>query len=276
VSIDLPTVVDTIEILVPTGIFLFSGYRALDIARNFVGGTYRGRAYWTAALAIAALILGFATSTSVPILSYAQGTPAFPVIFLALTFFADSNIRVMKESDFFHRDILRWASLRNPVLAVMVALNAITIIGLFILPETAFTGSSPLAGVFILIYFGFAGSAFTYFAGALIVGARRSADASLKRYARMLGLSLLSFMLFFTIWIPLSVYGNFVSGAVSGFFMIPAAYYIYLGVTSLSPLSKINRKDTAPAAGGPAPGLAGRTPSGQASNLGLQVGTFES
>ncbi len=244
-SIDIQVVVNTIEFVVPLAIFIFAGYLALKVARLLVGGVYRGRAYWTAALAGAAVIFNLGISTSVPILSYAGGTPVFPIIFLALLFFADSNMKVMKESDFFHRDILRWNSLRTPVIVAMVAVNAFIIGALFTFPESTFTNPPPWAGVFIIVWFGYAGFVFTYTAAALIIGARRSADASLKKYARMLGLSLLSFMLFFTIWLPLSYFGNFVSGAVSGFFMIPAAYYIYRAVTSLSPLGKIDPSETA-------------------------------
>jgi hypothetical protein len=242
----------TIEEVVPLAIFLYGGYKGLEIARFLVGGTYRSRAFWTVALIGAALVLFLATGTSLPIVSYAGGTPAFPLIFLALTFFGDSNMRVMKESDFFHRDILRWGTLRVPVLAVMVGLNAFLLVTLLVLPESYFTSPNPLSGVFIFVYFGYAGAAFTYFAAGLIVGARRSADASLKKYARMLGLSLLSFMLFFTVWIPLTVFGNDVSNLVSSFFMIPAAYYIYRGVVSLSPLGKIDRAEASPATVGPA------------------------
>jgi len=89
-----------------------------------------------------------------------------------------------------------------------------------------------------------------YGTATLIVAARRSQDRTMKRFIRMLGLSLLGLVLFFTVWIPIDYFAPGVGDFLSEFGFVMAAYYLYKAVMSLSLLGRIEELESSTSASG--------------------------
>lgn len=237
-SIDIASTLVNLITLVSIAIIIFGGYRAIELSRVLVGRVYRNRAYWT--LGLIGLVVFFVGVQYVPDSTGLVSAFGFFGITFALFLFVDSNIHVVKEMDFFHREILRWGTFRKPILASLICTSVIAIFSLIYYPGGTF-GSSIWATLGVLSYFVVLAVAFSYSAAGLIVSARRTPDASMRRFVRMLAFSLVSFALFFTTWIPLGVFGTAVENVGSTIFVIPAAYFIYRAVMSLSPVGRVEK-----------------------------------
>jgi len=224
---------------------VFALYRAIEFRRLLVGRVYRNRANWTAVFLLATLFFYLDSSGQVPYLSLDGGVPGFAVIAVALNLFVDSSIRAAQETDFFHRDTFRWQVFGKPAVIAMIC--SVAIVGLVIVAEGfasiatwGLTSDSPLwvdLGGFQ--YFAVLGVVLVYGAVSLVTAARRTEDHTMRRFVRMLGLSLLGFVIFFTIWIPLAYFGNDASNIGSELFLIVAGYYLYMAVMSFSPVGRV-------------------------------------
>jgi hypothetical protein len=64
----------------------------------------------------------------------------------------------------------------------------------------------------------------------------------MKKFVRMVGLSVACLALFFTVWIPLSIISVDLGNIVSQIFAPLAAYFIYRAVMSLSPIGRIEKE----------------------------------
>ena len=224
---------------------VFALYRAIEFRRVLVGRVYKVRANWTAVFLLATMFFYIDTSGEVPYLASDGGATGFLVIAAALVLFVDSNIRAAQETDFFHRDTLRWRVFGKP--AVIAMLCSVVIVLLVIVSQGfaniatwGLTSTSPAwVDVGGLQYFVVLGVVLAYGAATLIVVGRRTQDRTMRRFVRMLGFSLLGFVLFFTIWIPLAYFGTDASDIGSELFFIVAAYYLYKAVMSFSPVGRV-------------------------------------
>jgi hypothetical protein len=236
-SIDIVNVLETVSGLATGAIALLAVYRSLTIAKSLVTRVYRTRAYWLGVLMIIFAALNLLPTTS------ALGSDISDILFfvflLALLIFIDSNVAVAREIDFFHRDILHWHALRIPLFASMVAGTAIGIVGTIASTNSAL---SSVVGLALLGYFIFLGVVFTYSGAAMLVVARRSYDRTMKKFVKMLGIAILCFVLFLTLFIPLdAIYPN-LGDVVTDFIAIAAAYFFYNAAMSLSPIGRIERE----------------------------------
>jgi len=217
-------------------IFLFATYRALTIGRVLVRGVYRDRAFWTAGTLIALILLTAAGSLPP---SNPLSPLSFVLIFVVLFAFVDSSIRVVQETDFFHRTPLGWQRVRKPFYVVLVAFLAVG--GSLALLESA---NNVLYIVGVLLWFGAGGTFLTYSAAAMVVGARRTPDRTMRRFVRMLGFAIICMVLFFTVWIPFAPFSLTVQdfgSLISELFIPAAAYFLYLAVMSLSPVGRVEK-----------------------------------
>jgi hypothetical protein len=242
-STDVVDLTEDAYILISTALLIVAGYRAVEVSRVLVGRVYRYRAYWTLGLILAFLFFVAASNfPNIPVVSWGGGTLGFLVATYALFLFVDSNIRMAKELDFFHREILRWQAFRLPIVGALTITGALSILALALFPP----GDLPIwAGVSIVSYFAVLGVVLVYSSAALIVGSRRTPDAAMKKFVRMLSFTLVCLALYFTIWLPLSYFGTDVENFGSDFFVIPAAYFIYRAVMSLSPLGHVEKEVSA-------------------------------
>jgi len=233
-------------ILAASGLLLAAIYRAIEFRRVLVGGVYRNRANWTIVFLLANLFFYIDGQAVLPYLSSDGGVPGFMVISVALVLFVDSNIRATQETDFFHRDALRWRVFGKPaviaiVCSVATVVLVIVAVGFANIATWGLTNTSPWwVDVGGFQYFLVLGVVLAYGAAALITAGRRTQDRTMRRFVRMLGLSLLGFVLFFTIWIPLGYFGNAASDIGSEIFFVVAAYYLYRAVMSFSPVGRVD------------------------------------
>jgi hypothetical protein len=166
---------------------------------------------------------------------------AFPLIAIVLVVFVDSSIKVAGETDFFHRGSLGWERVRKPFVVLLVAELAIVTSDVYAFGTSM---SSLLAILGVSQFFVVLALIFSWGAAALTVGARRTADRSLRRFARMLGLVVICFVLFLTVWIPFAPFSltiKDVGSTISIFFATAGAYFLYLAVMSLSPVGHVER-----------------------------------
>ncbi|HUI86836.1 MAG TPA: hypothetical protein VLY21_06750 [Nitrososphaerales archaeon] len=230
--------------LLGLAIFLFATYRAFTIARVLVKGAYRNRALWTGGTAFALILFEYATTLPA---SNPLGISAFFLILLILFAFVDSSIRVAQETDFFHRSPLGWQRLRKPLYGIILGYTGIGALLILIIGSTV--AAISLTGE--VLWFIIAGVSLTYSAAALVVGARRTPERSLRRFVRMLGLTIICMVLFFTAWIPFIPFSQTVQdfgSLVSEVFIPLAAYFLYLAVMSLSPVGRVEEAPAQPSA----------------------------
>ena len=185
-----------------------------------------------------------ANNSPFPYVSYGGGEPGVIVLTFALLLFINSNIRVAKEMDFFHRDILRWEVVGRPVFALTAGSGLLSVLVILLYPSVLNSNASDTpfwVTVGVFQFFAVWGATLCLGAAGLIIGARRTPDVTMKKFVRMVGLSLVCFALFFTIWIPLSIISMDLGNVVSSLFGAAAAYYIYRAAISLSPLGKVEK-----------------------------------
>jgi hypothetical protein len=229
-SIDIVVFLESFATIVASAVALLAVYRSLTIGKSLVTRIYRTRAYWLAVLMII-LIVDTLPLPQSAIESY-LGFYGFFVFLFALVIFIDSNVRVSKEIDFFHRDILHWGKIRIPMFAILAAYSVVAVI---------FSSStSTAAEIGIVGYFTMLGAIFVYSGVAMFVIGRRTYDQTMRRFIKMLGFAVLCFLLFVTVWLPLDllVYPN-LGDVVTDFILIGTAYFFYKAAMSLSFVGRI-------------------------------------
>jgi len=232
-SIDIVNVLETIAGLAASAVALLAVYRSLTISKSLVTRVYRTRAYW-----LAVLMIIYAAFSLVPTISAIESDISDILFFMflfALLIFIDSNVAVGREIDFFHKDILHWHTVRVPLFAAIIGGTAVAILAIV----ESFGSSS---GIGFFVYFAILGVAFTYSGAAMLVIARRSYDRTMKKFVRMLGFAILSYVLFLTLFIPLDAIYPSLGDVVTSFITIAAAYFFYRAAMSLSPISRIQKE----------------------------------
>jgi uncharacterized membrane protein YccF (DUF307 family) len=102
-----------------------------------------------------------------------------------------------------------------------------------------------LSGVGVIVWFAAIALVFSYSAAALVVGARRTPERSMRRFVRMASLALICMLLFFTVWIPFQPFSVTVAdlgNLISDLFIPVAGYFLYLAVMSLSPVGRVEKE----------------------------------
>ncbi|GEM_PF-4065328 len=239
-SIDVVGTINNGSTVLIVGILVLGIYRALGIRRGFVGGTYRSRATWSALLMLVIIIsmLSNYVPVSDPNIQFIVGfVPLVALIFVILAY-GDRSVLVAIETDFFHRDTLSWSRMRWVLAIYLVASIIGTVAGGFILtPEEQSSFLGTLLSDFF--FFGLAG-ALAILTAALIVGARRSADRTLRRSILLLGLALSTLVLSIvaTSFLTLDTLSYVIVYQGTG---LVGIYLIYRSVMSLSPLGRVEK-----------------------------------
>ncbi|MDA4123145.1 MAG: hypothetical protein OK456_08215 [Thaumarchaeota archaeon] len=189
-SVDVPGAINAVSTLVVMGILVVGIYRALEMRRAFVRGAYRSRATWSTLLMLVIILTMVENFVNVPDTGLLSLLGFIPFIALILVIFAyaDRSVLVAIETDFFHRDTLGWLRVRWPVAILLVGMIGAEIVGGVVL--TPAQQNSFLGDVLNDLFFGSLVPILGYATAALIVGARRSADRTLRRSILLLGLAL--------------------------------------------------------------------------------------
>ena len=233
-SIDIVNVLETIAGLAASAVALLAVYRSLTISKSLVTRVYRTRAYW-----LAVLMIIYAAFSLVPTTSAIESDISDILFFMflfALLIFIDSNVAVGREIDFFHKDILHWHTVRVPLFAAIIGGTAVAILAIV----ESFGSSS---GIGFFVYFAILGVAFTYSGAAmLVISSPEFTTEQSKKFVRMLGFAIVSYVLFLTLFIPLDAIYPSLGDVVTGFITIAAAYFFYRAAMSLSPISRIQKE----------------------------------
>jgi hypothetical protein len=238
-SSDIVSLITNLRLLTTMGIFLLGSYRAVTIGRALVSRVYRNRAFWTAAIMIVFVITNFLDLTS---FSSTIGVNTIGVILASLPYaaeilllfaFIDGTILAGMETDFFHRDTLKWRKGRKPLYAAFVV-SVVLVFSIFSLPNPNSLPFLAVASVYaglaaILAIFGFS-------AATIIAVSRRTPDRTMKMFLRFLGFAL-----------GVLVLDNVMTSAFSGdviallddLLSVVAAYLVYRAVMFLSPLGRV-------------------------------------
>ncbi len=183
---------------------------------------YRNRAFFTAALAILEAV-------SAPI---GQSGNVYLILLIIMFVMVDITILVALDTDFFHRNTLRWRQIRlvaYGLLVIAIILSGITGQITAILPHALFAFSAvPFTDAFVVFIF-------AYTTATAVVSARRTPDKPLKRFMVLAGLFL------FGLLINTLVY-TLVTEVFSPFFFIVFAYITYRMAMSLSPMGKVEKE----------------------------------
>ena len=227
---------------ISTTVLLFASARAVVIGRAFTMPAYRGRAISMATFMILSADSNGGSFIPLPNNFVASfiGELSFLAALLFVLIFVDRNLAVLREVDFFHTDTYRWSRVRRPlIVATTVVTAAILLVGF--LPST--TSFQTLDGILfvtgVLSYFVVAAVSIGYGALALVSGARRSPDRTMRRFSRNLGIALALIVVSFTIWIPLIGAGSQIENFGSGLAFLISVVPLYFAVMSLSPLGRI-------------------------------------
>jgi hypothetical protein len=242
---DIFSLVDNAHLVVDDVVFVFLSIRAIEMGKGFVNPVYRSRAYWSAALFSVAVLNDVASNIPIPnavvvgLLTFLT----FILLIVTILVFVDRSILVAISTDFFHRSIIGWSRWRRWVFVALV-LSSISLFAASIaLPNNE---NFPTAGDSILLLVGFwqfiivIPVSFAYAAAALIIGARRTPDLSLKGNFRFLGLALALFVASFVVSgvtndvVPFDLANDALS--------LASVYLLYRSVMSLSTIGRVGKE----------------------------------
>jgi len=239
-SVDLVSIIDTASGLAFLIILILAAFRGVELMRALANRIHRNRAFW-----IAALCVLLALQAQVPNGWEVGGLPIFELTFFMMVsvffVFIDSTISVALEVDFFHRNTLRWRQARliaYPIVFgwVVIFLSVTYLSGL---PNPPAWVSAVQAGPVGLLFI----ATLLYSIVALVIGARRSPDMTLRRHILLLAA-------FFAMFIATTFMFNYTStlsiDLISDALTVLSAYVLYRAVMTLSPLGRVGRETAAP------------------------------
>ncbi len=200
-------------------IFGFAAFRAFTIGRVLVNRVYRNRAYFMGVFAIIVIV------SLIPIPATA-GELYFPFLFVFFIM-VDSTILAALDTDFFHRNTLRWRQIRLVLYPLFVAFLAYAF-----LPSNA---TNTLPGIVLDVVVATFLFIFVYTTATAVVSARRTPDRPLRRFMALSGLFLFGFIVNTLIF-------SFISKGFSFFLFIVFAYITYRMAMSLSPVGKVEKE----------------------------------
>lgn len=271
-------VIEVLSLIVTGVIMALGAYRAARIGRAFVDPLYRSRARWTAGvmlLLVVALLgdpLSPASSTQPALITLPSSLMALGDIslfaqlgFIAAIFvFVDRTVLVTMDMDFFHRTTLRWPKVR-------ILFYFLLFVGLIEGFGNSYLGGLPPSQVskweiyavgsvptgnyswFPLFTFALLIVVFGCAAAAMVVGARRTQDRTLRRHVRFLGIAIVSFFIAI-VTLTFTTYTLASDPAVS---LVPAllsimtGYLFYQVAMSLTPIGKVEKERATDSTVGP-------------------------
>jgi len=237
---DLVDVINVGATVVTVAILAVGIFRALKLRRAFVNGVYRSRATWSAFLMLVIMILMLTNFINFPSSGILSLIGAAPVLALIFTVFAysDRSVLVAIETDFFHRNTLGWLRVRWPATIVIIVFVIVVLVSSAI-PNLTVEEQSWANNIGSLFFFAIA-AIIAYAAAALIVGARRSSDRTLRMSILLLGLALstLALSLIVTSFLNEGTLPYVIVNKGTG---VVGIYLIYRSVMALSPIGKIER-----------------------------------
>ena len=244
-SIDIASLISLAGLLVVLGLLLFSTFRGISIGRAMVDSVYKKRAFWMAA-STGFLFAALATTNFLP--QSAVGSigpqfvvaPLYYVAFLTIFAFVDRSILATMEEDFFHRDTLSWREVRRPLFSAWLVFGFYSTV-IYNWYQSIYAVTPVWMGVIDFFSNAIVFAGLGYLGAALMVGARRTPDRTMKKFVRDFGLFLISF----AIGAILGSIGPFDFGWIvqlaGSAFLAIAFFCLYLTVMSLSPLGKIDK-----------------------------------
>lgn len=237
-SVDLVDIVSVGATVLVVAILAVGIFRTLEMRRVFVNGAYRSRATWSAFLMLVILILMLTNFINFPSSGILSFLGALPFLALIFTIFAYSDGSVLStiETDFFHRNTLGWLRVRWPATIVIIVFVIVVLISSAI-PNLTVAEQFWVDNLVNLFFFAIA-VFIAYAAAALIVGARRSSDRTLRRSILLLGLALSTLALSLIVTSFLDE-GTLPYVIVNKGTAVAGIYLIYLSVMALSPIAKI-------------------------------------
>ncbi len=200
-------------------IFGFAAFRAFTIGRVLVNRVYRNRAYFMGVFAIIVIV------SLIPIPA-TIGKIYFPFLFVFFIM-VDSTILAALDTDFFHRNTLRWRQIRLVLYPLFVAFLAYAF-----LPSNA---TNSLPGIVLDVVVATFLFIFVYTTATAVVSARRTPDRPLRRFMALSGLFLFGFIVNTLIF-------SFISKGFSFFLFVVFAYITYRMAMSLSPVGKVEKE----------------------------------
>lgn len=245
-SVDVLGLFNNASNVVISAILILGIYRALQMRGAFVNPAYRSRATGSVFLMLVILILFVTFYAPIPSSGVLSVIGFLPFLAAILTFFAyaDRSVLVAIETDFFHRNTLRWFQVRWLAGFALVAAITLLVPAIVFLP--AFNGFPPpdypvLGLVAFFMFLVAVPLVLAYSTAALIVGARRSSDRTLRRSILLLGLALSTLVLYLVLTIPLTQ-GTLPYAVVNNGTALVGIYLIYRSVMSLSPLGRVEKE----------------------------------
>jgi hypothetical protein len=204
-------------------IFAFAAFRAFTIGSALVNRVYRNRAYFMGVFAVTVIV----SFLLIPVSFLIPGELYFPLLFVFFII-VDSTILAALDTDFFHRNTLRWKQIRMVAYPLFVLL----VINSILPPSVPNLLSSGIGFDFVAIAFIFI---FVYTSATAVVSARRTPDKPLRRFIALAGLFLLGLLVNTLVFV-------FVSEVFSAFLYIVFAYISYHMAMSLSPVGKVEKE----------------------------------
>ena len=259
-SIDIVSAIEIVTFFIAFRVLFLGTFRAIRIGRTFVSAVYRNKAYWTAAVMVIIFVdllnpyIPYPSPASLPVtgllptlgwfLFGVLGALPFSLLFLVLFAFVDRTILVAMETDFFHRNTLRWRNVRRPLFGVLIA---VLVVAIFIGSYYSLVPNPPSWTSLILgpLFLGAFGVGFPYLAIALIVASRRTPDRTLKMHVRFIGLAIVGYIGATIISSGWGIH-DVITSLVDAFFVILGGYALYRSVMSLSPLGRVAKEGEAP------------------------------
>jgi hypothetical protein len=247
-SIDGVALLNDLANTVAIGILAMGAYRALEIRKGFASSSYRSRATWSAfMLSVIGVsqVLNYSDLETNAMVSGVLGSSIFLGVIVVVFVFVDRSVTVAIQTDFFHRNTLRWTQARFPIGVVIVGSLVISTLVSYLVPP--FSGllpppGSPLwATLGALVYiFGLPlGLGFSTLA--LILAAKRTADRTLKRNILFLGLALSTLVVSIVLSFPFNI-GTLGYSIVNQGTGLVGFFLLYKSVMSLSPLGHIDAR----------------------------------
>ena len=246
-------------------VFIYGAYWAFAIRRALVGRIYRRQALWLGALFIAALIASDAVLLPMSGNSFVTAAVSFlaygPWPTLVVFAFLDSTIPVLRRSDPLLRNVLSWKNLRILILLILAFSTAFGIYASIYLPtclptanapvciSSAMSNSGQLEAVLWFLggyYWVDASLVLALGATALLIGARRSSDAVLRRSLKWLGVGLLCVPCLVLVSVVEGMMGASYYDMIYSYGIVPwnavavlLGYALYRSARSLAPLNRL-------------------------------------
>ena len=198
---------------------------------------YRNRAFWTAAILIYSVLitpLSFVIIRSgVSVVDAILNAIPFGVFLALIYIFVDRTVLAAMQTDFFHRDTLRWKQGRKPAFVILLVslMWGLPASNLGDNQSILLAVSTFLAVATVFLILG-------YSTASLIVSSVRTQDKTMKRFIKLLGLALGLFLVQIATSGDLGNSFLFVA-LISDFANVGGAYVLYRVAVSLSPLRRI-------------------------------------